>query len=150
MDDATYRRQTERIQALVRKWHRPLGLDTWRVQYDYDRTGDAMPAENVREGYTVLAHTECNWPYRRARITFNVAVVADIEDDQEDDLEEQVVHELAHLLVAELVEDDKREDAHHHLERVVVDLARAFVRVISANDWSVSITVKGAEDAATT
>jgi hypothetical protein len=127
MDDAEFERQKTRVKRYVAKWHGLVGLEDWRVRYDYDRTGDAMPTGHVRDGYAVLAHTDVNWPFRRARITFNVAAVADITEDEDDDLEEQVVHEMCHVLLDELAEGDTRKDAHDHLERSTTTLARAFI-----------------------
>ncbi len=105
---------------MVKKWRECLGLNTWRFEINYFRTGDYMPGE----GDTVtFANITPQWKYLEAQLSFNMPQLAEMDDVQ---LEEIVVHELSHCLVDEMRAVEKDPD---HEERVVSSIQRALMQV---------------------
>lgn len=114
MNDSEFKHLVARVRRAAGKWHRALGLGTWKVIYVYDREGTL---ENRK------AQGECtsDWRYKEARITINMPRVAGLTDGE---LEQLVVHEQVHALVNEMHE--ATDEGRAHEERVVSDLTAAF------------------------
>ena len=128
LSKADFKATTKRLESLIRKWHVPLGLQKWRVCYSYDDTPPAMDDEEWQR----TACTSSKWQYLEASISFNIEACSELNDNE---LEEVFVHECCHILVAEMhgVVDTEREWSKEqvaHEERVVVQLARAFIDVM--------------------
>lgn len=128
MTDAEYRAQRKRLKALHDKWSTPLGLRWWRVNYEYNRDSP----ESRDDGRTCVAQAMVDWEYLNATITFDMQAVANETDD--DDLEYYFVHECCHILVNEMrmwgnadMPEGKHDEAMHHEERVVTQMAHAFI-----------------------
>lgn len=116
LTDKNYRKQVKRIKKLIKKWHQPL-VGWWRVSHVYYREG--LGPEYREAG--ALACADAQWEYLLATISWDMPEVARTGDDY---LEYAFVHELAHLMVNEMA--GEVQDVRHQ-ERVVTQLARAFV-----------------------
>jgi predicted SprT family Zn-dependent metalloprotease len=119
LKDKEWKDTKKRIEKLAGKWIKPIGLGWWTVKLCYEDENEDQPRE--------LANCEVDWQYRQAKITFNLNVVEEQNDEQ---LELYFVHELMHIFVNEMREmknHDDFNDAIKHEERVVTDLANAMI-----------------------
>lgn len=126
MDDAEYEHQKARIQALIERWLKPLGLHWGRTTFIYERDSgefqrlrDEHCGDNSGLDRPAVAFCTADWRYGQASIYFNMLVVAGEDDDV---LEEYFVHELMHIFLSEM-----REEGRDHEERVATTLAKAFL-----------------------
>jgi len=116
----------DRARKFFDKWIKPLWLNWWNIHISYYDDEDAFEADcpgehdGIRRG---LMFCYADWQYSRATIGVNLEAAALIDDEE---LESAVVHELCHVLVNEMQRYDY-DPAHE--ERVVSNLARAFVTV---------------------
>lgn len=124
MTDKEYSKEKRRVEKLLEKWIKPLGLGWWMIDISYSRdfAGDT-------DGFDTVAECSSKWYYRIADVKFYLPAVARIDDAR---LEVLVVHELMHIFVNEMREKD--EDRRHE-EHVVTGLANAIV-------WAVNGTKK--------
>jgi hypothetical protein len=128
MTDREYREQKARICKLIGKWVGPLGLKWWSLNFTYSRE----PLESGKgESYACLGTCTADWEYLTAQITFNLPALSKKSDA---DLEECFVHELCHVFVNEMrmwgekeMPTEKHDEAMHHEERTVTQLANAFL-----------------------
>jgi hypothetical protein len=125
--DREYNEQKRRIQALIKKWVRPLGLGWWQIDFTYNRDG----LESKRGDRDCVGSCDADWEYLRAYVSFNLPKLAEMDND---DAERVFVHELCHIFVNEMrmwgdreIESEKHDEAMHHEERVVTQLANAFL-----------------------
>lgn len=118
MTDREYRRQKKRLERLVRKWVRPIGLGWFRVRVNYWR--DGIEAEREASGFVAVAQTRGHWEYLDFTIDWDMREVAGVDDDE---LEYMFVHELAHVLIAEAVDGEGGK----HIERTATLVAKALI-----------------------
>lgn len=120
MNDADYEGQKIRVDALIDRWVKPIGLGWWRIDFNWSRERKEASPDSPSDFQCVM---ECSakWQYRKAAITCYAPAVAEIEDD--DYLEWVFIHELMHIFVNESRESD---DWMSHEERVCSELASAF------------------------
>lgn len=116
MNDQQFKDQKKRVESLIRKWFKPIGMGWWQVDFHYER-------ERSEQDSTTIGMTTSNWQYRTGDITFFLPTCAEIEDHK---LEEAIVHELTHILVAPL--QDVSSDASRDItEFTVTSIARALI-----------------------
>lgn len=120
MNDREYAKQKKRIQALIERWVKPIGLGYWTINFEYsrERLGEAHVAE-----YDTLARTTSSWEYRHGLISFSMPNVMEIDDEE---LERAFVHELMHIFLNEM--RDWTTDNNHE-ERVASELTSAMLWV---------------------
>lgn len=122
MTDSEYEAQKARIQALIERWVKPLGLAWWKLNFEWerDRCKDDV---TLGDGYSTHVAMRCyaDWRYMEATIIVFLPSVAERRDDE---LEPLFVHELMHVFLREM-----REKGLDHEERVATTLAKAFVWV---------------------
>lgn len=88
MTDKEYKQQKKRVEKLLDKWAKPIGMGWQKLDIVFAR-------DYYTDGQDILATTHCLWEYRKALITFHMPVVMETDDEK---LEHNVVHELAHVL----------------------------------------------------
>lgn len=116
MNDKQFKDQKKRIESLIHKWFKPIGMGWWQVDFHYER-------ERADQSPDTVGMTTSNWQYRTGDITFFLPTCSEINDDK---LEEAVVHELTHILVSPLqdLSDDRARDI---TEFTVTSIARALI-----------------------
>lgn len=132
MTDAEFEVQKKRIRALANDWLGPLGLLYWRIHIDFNR--DAAMMVNGAWCDETIGKASVQWEYLTATLSFNLNKIAQKDDD---DLEYCFVHECCHVLVHEMrewcqtahLDSDRQEAAMNHEERVVTQMAKAYVWV---------------------
>ena len=120
MNDAEFAAQRARIEPLIERWVKPLGLNWWRLEFVYVRDEfevDGKPAPST------MASCRANWRYLNATIEWNMPRVLNEDDDAT--IERAFVHELTHVLINEMREHD--DDWLDHEERVASTLTMAFI-----------------------
>lgn len=111
--DAEFDRCKKRVNAIAKKWVKPLGLGYWTTHLNF-------LVEIVRDsGNAVGMVCDADWRYQEATITVNVRAVKDLTDGE---LEACFVHELMHIFLNEM-----RENGIEHEERVATQLQKAFL-----------------------
>ena len=126
MNDQEFEATRDRLLAVLERWRSPLGLNWWRLTYEYDRTGQdlRLPESGPSTIKTfVAAETSPDWKYLHATIVFNMPKLQEADDEY---LEYTVVHELMHVLLHE-TREGRSEDGWLHEERVATTLAHAFL-----------------------
>lgn len=128
MTDKEYREQKARVQKLIKKWVRPIGLGWWSLKYHYVR-GEYDPSQPTL--YAPLSGKDSRWVcimsvstdyfYQTAEMTFYLQTLLDYPDDEE--VERFFVHELMHIFLKPL--QDKR--VYKEEELVATQLANAMV-----------------------
>lgn len=124
MKDKEYRKQKKRIDRFIEKWKAFLGLRWWSVTINYHDEpyiGEAT--------VPTAARTTTYWEYNRAVIDFYVPEFTTESDER---VEEIVIHEFCHILVNEMRQWHDANDGVPHEERVVSNLAQAFLWVRDA------------------
>lgn len=126
MNDKEYITEKKRIQKLIKKWVKPLGLGWWYIDFTYNRDNSDESLEykprEVDGKWEWVMVTSCDPAYLRARIICNLKVVKDLDDY---DLEHSFVHELMHIFMA-TIHSPKTIMAE---ETIATQLARAFIWV---------------------
>lgn len=130
MNDSEYEALKARIDAIAKRWRRPMGLGFWDVQYAFVRDGfesDGKPAPDA------AATCKADWRYLRATLSFNMLRLSSMDDGE---IEQVIVHEFMHIFLNEtraLRPDDQltaeRDDWLAHEERMASQLANAFIWV---------------------
>ena len=127
MDDAAFGKQKRRLLKLANRWIGPLGLKWWKLDLVYSRT----PLDSSKPGFYCQAKTSVAWEYLDATITWNMEAIEGLSDEE---LEKIFVHECCHILVNEMrmwgpskLDEEKLHEAMLHEERVVTQLALAFL-----------------------
>jgi len=120
MIDEEYVAQKKRVQKLISKWVKPIGLGYWTIRFDW--YSELLPSETATELDRVVMVCHADWRYLNATIQVNLCEVGRQSDE---DLERIFVHELMHIFLNEM-----REQGIQHEERVAEQLAKAFI-------WSV-------------
>lgn len=115
MTDKEYREQKARIQKLIDKWFKAMGLGWFHVDMVWCR-------ERNKDSPDTSAITTTSWQYRNADIQWFLPVIADSDDDF---LEGIVVHEFTHILLAPLLMVDKQDDLPLQHEYATECVARA-------------------------
>jgi hypothetical protein len=110
--DKQYEAEKKRVHRLVVRWTRTFGLQHWRITDEWRR-------ERFKNKH-IVASVKVKWEYQEAVIEWCLPKSADLTNER---LEEVVIHELVHILVAELVDQKSEKNE----ERVVVNLANAFI-----------------------
>jgi hypothetical protein len=124
LTDKQLKSQQKRVLKLVERWRKPLGLFLWRILVACE-DGESVEASGDAEVTTYFSVVS-NWRYCQAEITAWLPSIATLPDDL---VEEYLVHELCHVLVNEMRPPDGQSEADRaHEERVVTQLAGAFVR----------------------
>lgn len=110
-----------RVEALLKKWHEPLGLGWYDITIFYQEKPHS-------ENENIAMQCNAAWEYRRASI--DVFPRSYVFNDEE--LEYALLHECMHILISET-----REKGIKHEERVACDLAKAFKWVYEAGEKNV-------------
>ena len=118
--DKRYKEIRNILKGYLKKWRSRLGLDYWNITSNWVWANK----KDIGEYRAVGGETKTLWPYLTATIDFYLPDLVYCDDDE---LEEMAVHELTHVLVAEAMEQDGM--CTPNQERVVTELARAFLRV---------------------
>jgi len=128
MTDKEFAFEKARIRKLVDRWVRPLGLNWFKLDIDYERVPLEPPQSATGHNKTYQWRTQANtavvWEYRKASMAFDMNAIHGSSDDE---LESLFVHELCHILVNEMREWSDDDKGRKHEESVVEGLARAFV-----------------------
>lgn len=124
MTDEEFAKQKERIQRLIDRWVKTIGLGWWRITYIFRRT--YAEAENTVGNYEEKMRCEAHWRYGQACITVFVPAIENLTDDA---LEWLFVHELMHVFLNEMKVETQGQADHQqeHEERVASSLASAFI-----------------------
>lgn len=107
----------ELISERITWWKAKMGLGYWNVRYDFQK---GKP-EQLEDGFQICARCGADWAHEDALITFYPKAM---KNYSEDEIENTVVHELLHIFVNEM-----RQKGLDHEERVVTELAKAFIWV---------------------
>lgn len=126
MNDKAYREQKARIDKLIKKWVKPIGLGWWDMKFIYVRGEDDQPAAYeppiAKSGQAVcIMSTQTDYYYKFATIKFFMPVIADWDDDKE--LERFFVHELMHIFLKPMQTRQKFSEE----ELVATQLAEALI-----------------------
>lgn len=127
MKKKVFKAQRSRLQKLAERWIKPVGLSWWRINLNYDRTGESFKdAEHNEPGFHSGAAARCfpDWRYAEATIIFNMPELVHLSDEK---LEYVFVHELMHIFLAEMREGANSTKQLPHEERVATTLAKAFI-----------------------
>lgn len=90
MSDKEYNQLKKKINLILSKWVRPMGIGWYSVSYIWARDKDGDTAARV--DYSL-------WMYKKFSITFFMHTLNDLDDKT---LEDSIVHELCHILLAPL------------------------------------------------
>lgn len=122
MDDAEYEAQKARVQRLIAKWVRPIGLGWWQINMEWTRAH----GERRDDDFEVKFVCRADWRYALANITVYLPGIAGVTDD---DLERMFVHELMHVFLCEMrvTDEDGARKQRDHEERVATMLANGFM-----------------------
>lgn len=122
MTDKEYNVQKKRIRSLIKKWHKAIGMNWWRVEYVYsrERRDDSATTYDPGQGWDVAADCQTDSNYMTATVTFYLPNIVSIRDEE---LEEIYLHELMHILINPMQTKQKAAEE----ERVATTLARAMV-----------------------
>jgi len=124
MDDAAYEAQKVRVQTLIDRWVKAIGLGWWHITYHYRREYAEGGAE--ASAYETKMQCEAHWKYNQACITIYVPAIEELSDDA---LERLFVHECMHIFLAEMRVETNAQAEHQqeHEERVASSLTSAFL-----------------------
>lgn len=92
MTDAEYAVQKARVQRLIDRWVKPLGLGWWSWEYIFYR--GPIPSEK-----TALFLISVRFEYGDATMSINAESVAEIDDEE---LERAWAHEMGHVFTLPL------------------------------------------------
>lgn len=121
MDDKQFAAEKKRVEKVLLKWAKALGLrHTWWMHYKWFR-GPLPPYPDETTEYAAEAMMDCkvHWQYLKAFIRVNCEMTAEHDDEA---LEWAAVHELMHVFLREM-----REEGILHEERVASQLANAII-----------------------
>jgi len=104
----------------MNEWMKPLGLMSWNIHVKY-----SDQFKNLGDDEGILGETITNWQYKDACITFYCPIMLEISDER---LEYFVLHEMCHILMNEM-HNIRFDDGYMHEDRVVTNLAMAFIDV---------------------
>jgi hypothetical protein len=125
MTDAEVAAQKERVLRYAAWWSKFLGLNYWRITWNWHR--ESLPdSPQVRAGGTAIMRCLADWRYLEATISVGLPDIEELEGDR---LEMVVVHELCHVLVREMREWETHESGLDHEERVCSSLSKALLWV---------------------
>lgn len=128
MKDKEYRDQKKRIQKLIDKWVRPIGLGWWSLKYHWVR-GEFDPTEPTpyapftgeNNKYVYIMSVSTDYFYQTANLTFYLQTLLEYPDDEE--VEKFFVHELMHIFLKPLQSKQKAGEE----ELVATQLANAMI-----------------------
>ena len=126
MTDKEYEFQKKRIRRLIKKWIKPIGLNWWKIDIEYDRgirddnSNPAYSPKVVKGKWVTMMETNCDPYYLKANIVCYLPDVARIEDEE---LEETFLHELMHIFLSPMKSKQKAKEE----ELVATKLAQAFI-----------------------
>lgn len=122
MTDRDFNEQKARIRKLIKKWHKAIGLNWWRIEYVYsrERHSDAPSTYEPEGDWDTAADCAADSNYLTATITFYLPNLVRIKDDE---LEEIYLHECMHVFLNPMQHKEKAAEE----ERVATMLARAMV-----------------------
>lgn len=123
MTDAEYETTRAKLREWFDDWQLMLGLGSWEIQLLWTR--ERADDDKANAGRLSLATVEADWRYQRAEITLYMPTLVECTGKAQ---ENTVVHELLHLYLAEL-ENKKNQHRLDHEERVVTQIANAFLRL---------------------
>lgn len=89
MTDKEYKLQKARVNKLLNKWYPMMGVNSWRITYQWSQS----PCQDAP---TTVGETNSLWQYKKATITWFLPAMVDIDDDH---LQDCVIHELLHLVI---------------------------------------------------
>lgn len=124
MTDKEYREQKKRIELLIKKWVRVLGLNWWKLTYVYVRgTNDNAdtnyaPFTGKNNQFTCIMDVTTDYYYKTATICFYLETIKEY-----DDIEAYFVHELMHIFLKPVQTKHK----HAEEELVATQLADAII-----------------------
>ena len=120
MTDKEYREQKKRVESMINKWFKPMGMGWFDILFDWHRDERKEPTRN---NIPAVADVECSWEYKRAKINWYLPVIQNIDDDE---LENMIVHEFVHILINSV---DIEELPNEKLEYATESVARALIWV---------------------
>lgn len=125
MNDKEYQIEKKRIQTLIKKWVKPIGLGWWNIRFEYERadknSGDTTYAPmDIGGYYETVMETRCDPYYLNAAITVYCRVTKEMSDE---DLELAFVHELMHVFLSPMHTKQTRKEE----ELVATKLAQGFI-----------------------
>ena len=96
MTDKEYKQQKARVEKILNKWRRILGLDGHRFHFNYVREYDDVKS--------AVASINALWQYKNHSINIFLPKVAEIDSDYE--LTEALVHEFVHVFINPFQKED--------------------------------------------
>lgn len=131
MTDKQYKEQKARMKKLINKWVAPLGLNWWKLQYEWIRSdhdgGETtyMPFTGKDQKFTCIMSVVTDYYYKTATIQFYLLTLMDYSDEE---LERHFVHECMHIHLKAMQTKQKAAEE----ELVATSLADAFIWVRDA------------------
>lgn len=119
MTDKEYNEQRTRVRKLIKKWHQTLGLNWWRLKYEFKREKSEKDSDDDKD-WATTARCIASPNYLDATIIFYLPEIATMDDNE---LEETVLHEMMHVFLSPMSTKEKDDEE----ERVATTLARAFI-----------------------
>lgn len=126
MNDAEYETQKQRVERLIERWVKPIGLGWWCINWVWHR--EERRSDDLTGIEVCAMDCHANWKYLEARINVYLPAVEQFDDDR---LEYFVVHELMHVFLQEMqapMQTQAEADTMAaHEERVATTLAHALI-----------------------
>jgi hypothetical protein len=121
MTDKEYEKQKKRIQKLIRKWVKRLGLGWWKIDFNYHRELRNEPTNyNPNGEWNCPMATGSDFYYLTASVDVYLSVIKDVSDEL---LEECFLHEMMHIFLKPMSTGKTAKEE----ELVATKLARAFI-----------------------
>lgn len=126
MTDKEYEQQKNRIRKLIKKWVKPLGLNWWRIDFEYKRENKSIlestnySPKDINGNWVCAMDTRADPYYLTACVTCYLPVLVNVDDE---DLEEYFLHELMHIFLRPM----RHKKTANEEELVATKLAQAFI-----------------------
>lgn len=126
MTDKEYSTQKKRVEKLIAKWVKQIGLGWWSITYEWERSLKADPLDSTYKPididgeWTTFMDCRSDPYYRDAYITFYLPACESLSDKR---LERCFVHELLHVFLAPM----RTKAKHNEEELVATTLADALI-----------------------
>lgn len=119
MTDEEYEREKARVQRLIDKWPKMLGLGWYEITYCWER--EKCSDDEARSSIVMATNTQ--WEYRWATINIYLPSLPESEKA----LERDFVHELCHILMAPEQRQLKTKKHGQYVEAATANVTQAMI-----------------------